>query len=130
MNKQDQIDFWKISAGKSLTPAKSLFETGNYVACLFFLHLSLEQLLKAHWVKDNVDNVPPKTHHLLKLAGETQLNLDASQIAFLQAINNFQILGRYPDDQFQVYTDFDEPKTKLILDEVENIFQWLLNKLP
>ncbi|MEK7255246.1 MAG: HEPN domain-containing protein [Bacteroidota bacterium] len=137
MNKQEQntdklehIEYWKISAGKSLTPAKHLFEAGDYVECLFLAHLTLEKLLKAHWVKDNTGDVPPKIHNLHKLASQTQLKLIPEQIAFLQKMNTFQMEGRYPDYNFSLYQDFDEHKTKQFLEEAENLYQWLLSKLP
>jgi HEPN domain-containing protein len=130
MNKKDHIEYWKISAGKSLDAVRSLFEKGNYVECLFWMHLTLEKLLKAHWVKDNRSDIPPKIHNLRKLAEQTVLSLAPGQVAFIDRMNALQMDGRYPDFNFQIYQTFDEQNTKLVLDEAENLYICLLNILP
>jgi HEPN domain-containing protein len=34
------------------------------VFALFAFHLTIEKLLKAIWVKDNIENTPPRQHDL------------------------------------------------------------------
>lgn len=97
---------------------------------MFLAHLTLEKIIKAHWVKDNAGDVPPKIHHLVKLVLRTNLNLDAGQLSLLQQINAFQMESRYPDFGFNLYKTLDEAFTKQLFEEVKILFQWLLNKLP
>ncbi|MEK7258072.1 MAG: HEPN domain-containing protein [Bacteroidota bacterium] len=130
MNKADHIEYWKISAGKSLLATGVMFAGGSYVESLFWMHLTIEKMLKAHWVMDNVSNIPPKIHDLRKLEIKTNLNLTLTQLAFLDKMNLFQLEGRYPDFNFAAYQLYDESATKLVLDEAENLYQCLLNKLP
>ncbi len=59
MNKQDYIQYWKASAEKDWRRVNLLFKNRDFVFALFCAHLTLEKLLKAHWVKDNNENYPP-----------------------------------------------------------------------
>jgi HEPN domain-containing protein len=64
MNKQEHILFWKNSAKNDWKISQKLFHSKDYLYSLFFAHLVLEKLCKAHWVKDNPENFPPKIHNL------------------------------------------------------------------
>ena len=129
MTKPDYIQYWKETAEKDWEAVESLFEKGNYVHALFWAHLVLEKLLKAHWVKDNQDNFPPKVHNLKFLAEVTSLHLSDDQFLFLMRMNDYQMEGRYPDYQFRIYRILNETRTKNILEEVDKMRLWLLNEL-
>jgi HEPN domain-containing protein len=64
---------------------------------LFAYHLTIEKLLKAIWIKDNIDNFPPRTHDLKLLYNATDLNLDAKWVDYLGIMNDWNIESRYPD---------------------------------
>jgi HEPN domain-containing protein len=51
MEKKDYIEYWKSTAEKDWEAVGHLFEKGDYLHALFFAHLVLEKLLKAHHVK-------------------------------------------------------------------------------
>jgi HEPN domain-containing protein len=53
MTKLEYVDYWKISAEKSWRVAHDLFDKADFVESLFFAHLTLEKIIKAHWVRDN-----------------------------------------------------------------------------
>jgi HEPN domain-containing protein len=65
MTKIDHIHYWKRTAADSWVTTQSLYDTERYVASVFWLHLTLEKLLKAHWVQDNAMDTPPRVHNLL-----------------------------------------------------------------
>jgi len=56
--------------------------------------LAIEKWLKAYWVKDNVtcwvkdnvNNYPPRIHDLRSLYAETNLDLQAEQLDFLDTV--------------------------------------------
>ncbi|MBL7795786.1 MAG: HEPN domain-containing protein [Saprospiraceae bacterium] len=56
-----QIKYWQATADDDLEAIDLLFQGGKYVQSLFFAHLALEKILKAHWIKNNPQNVPPQT---------------------------------------------------------------------
>jgi len=73
------------------------------VFSLFCLHLALEKIIKAIWVKNNKENFPPKIHHLVRLLEETPVEMDDKDLIFLNDMNKFNIEGRYPDYRGNIY---------------------------
>ncbi len=129
MEKQDYVAYWKTSAAKSWKASQHLFEKSDFVESLFFAHLTLEKSMKAHWVKDNPEDFPPRIHNLRRLSEQTSLILSSDQIIFLEQMNTFQMEGRYPDYRFAIYQMFDEEAAKTILEQTETFYQWLLSNM-
>lgn len=129
MTKNEHIQYWMLTAEKDWEVVSALFKDSKYVYCLFFAHLTLEKLLKAHWVKDNEENFPPKKHSLVRLAEGIKLVFTEDQMIFLERMNDFQLEGRYPDYQFKIYQlctkNFAEP----VLEKVQAIRTLLIGKL-
>lgn len=126
VTKQDYITYWKTTAEKDWIAVEHLFEKGDYLHSLFFAHLVLEKLMKAHWVKDNQGTVP----HLVYLLGQTQLSLPAPFPALLVQMNQFQMSSRYPDYQFLMYKIATKTYTQTVLKQVEQLKTWLEKTLP
>lgn len=73
MTKEEHIAYWLQQADYDWESVTVLFNQKRYIHALFFAHLTLEKLCKARWVKDNEQNIPPKTHNLLYLLSQTQI---------------------------------------------------------
>jgi len=129
VTKQDHINYWKDTSFKDWKAVQDLFATKNYVQSLFLAHLTIEKLIKAIWVKDNTDNVPPRTHDLVRLISYTLLRPSEDALEFLESFNDFQLEGRYPDYQLQLYKACDLDFTKPTLDKINDIRQWLISNL-
>ena len=95
MDLQRQIDYWRSGAEEDLAAARSLLEKEHLRHALFFAHLAVEKILKAHVVRHTA-RVPPPIHNLARLAGIAGLSLDAELIDLLRDFNVYQIEGRYP----------------------------------
>ena len=130
MNKSDYIQYWKLTALKDWDAVNHLFEKGDYLHALFFTHLVLEKLLKAHFVQDNLSDFPPRTHNLLLLISQTSLLPSSDQLRLLSQMNQFQIDARYPDYKMTMFQIATESYTRNLLDEVQILKEWLNNKLP
>lgn len=52
------MGYWKKLAVVDLETSKYNLEGARNTVALFFFHLSIEKLLKAHWVKSNISNFP------------------------------------------------------------------------
>jgi len=128
-SKEEYINFWVEQALDDWQAVDALFQKGKYLQALFFTHLVVEKIAKAYWIKDNESNLPPKTHNLIHLFSQTQLEISEENKEFLLSLNRFQIEGRYPDYVAQLYKICDESFTKEIIDQTEKLKQWLLNKL-
>jgi HEPN domain-containing protein len=97
MSKEDHIKFWIENSEEDWAAAEFNLKAKLYVYALFLFHLSIEKLMKAHWVKDNVSNTPPFSHDLKFLSGQTDLELSLEDMDFLTLVNDWNISGRYPD---------------------------------
>ena len=96
----------------------------------FFVHLALEKILKAHWVKNNENNFPPKTHNLIYLYENAGVILSEEDTDFLQMMNTYQIEGRYPDYMTQLNRGTSKEQTEEIISLANQIFKCLQEKLP
>ncbi len=97
MEKKNYIEYWVKTAEEDLISMERVFVVGRYDWALFIGHLALEKILKAAWVKNNEENIPTKTHNLLKISEEAKLELTEEQILFLNRVTNFNLETRYPD---------------------------------
>jgi HEPN domain-containing protein len=93
---QKQIAYWRIGAAEEWTLAAELFANGRTRHGLYYLHLTLEKIIKAHVCK-KTGEVAPKLHNLVRLAEMTGLPVSGDDRKFLAKMLRFNIEGRYPD---------------------------------
>jgi HEPN domain-containing protein len=129
MDKTEHINYWLKSARHDLATAEDLFENKRYDWCLFIAHLVIEKTLKAIWVRDNGNNIPPKVHNLLKLAESVDKDLSDEQKVFLLNINDFNIEARYPDYKFSFHKKCTRKFTTETFDEIKVLYKWLLKQI-
>lgn len=115
MTKKEYIEYWKSTAELDWVVIQHLFKSKDYMQALFFAHLVLEKLTKAHWVKVHESNHPPRIHNLITLINNTQLNPDENQRIFLEKMNTFQIEGRYTDYRMLLYKMCNKKFTEQII---------------
>jgi len=125
INVQKQIDYWVNGAVEDLESAEILIERKRMLHGLFFCHLVIEKILKAHVVKIS-NEVAPRTHNLMHLLEKTQLELTESEEIFLGILMKYQLQGRYPD-----YNPIipDKLVVQNYLNQTKNLLQWLKKKL-
>jgi HEPN domain-containing protein len=125
MDVQQQIDYWRQSSQDDLEAAETLFNDRKFRQALFFVHLSIEKILKAHVVKHTQD-VPPRIHDLLRLVKLAGLDIPDLHMRYLARIQSYCLEGRYPDLQ---PAPPSETETKNELLETRKIYLWLDNQL-
>ncbi len=103
----------------------NLYESKDYHWSLFIGHLVLEKLLKAVYVK-NVDNNPPRTHDLLRLADKALISSSDKQKDLLDLITTFNISARYPDYEQSFYRKCTKDYTSENIDKIKELRIWLL----
>lgn len=92
---------------------------------MFFLHLSLEKMLKAN-VSLATRDVPPRTHNLLALVERAGLQLEPPMVAFLGDLDRFNLAGRYPDAKTP---DVSVPEAMDFLQQAEEVMKCLAQAL-
>ena len=121
---QKQIDYWLNGSQEDWEVAGELVEHGRTRHGLFFAHLALEKILKAH-VCRVINDLAPKIHNLARLAQLTGLSFSETQQIFLARFDQYQLEGRYPDKLPQPLK-MNEAKQEL--EKAEEILQWLINQ--
>ncbi len=129
MKIDEHIKYWLNSADHDLDTAESLFSAGKYDWCLFLGHLVLEKGLKAFYVKDNENRMPPKTHNLVKLAEKTTIPLNAELKFFLDEVNDFNLEVRYPEYKQEFYKTCTKKFTEEYLNKIKEHYKWIKSLL-
>ena len=93
-----RFDFWKKSSEEEIITASILLKKKKLRQSLFFIHLSLEKILKALFIKKKREH-PPITHNLKYLAEQINLELTEKRENFLIEATAFNIEARYPDEE-------------------------------
>lgn len=124
-----KIAYWVTSAENDWKVAGHLFEKGDYPYALFFGHLTLEKVLKALYAAITQDN-PPLTHRLVLLADKTGLHLSDEQLDLLEAVTDFNLEARYPDEKFSFHKRCNKEFAQQYLARIEEMMKWLLQRIP
>ena len=99
------------------------------VFALFVFHLTIEKLLKAICVKDNIENTPPRQHDLTFIYNQTDLKLDSEWYDYLPTISTWNIESRYPDYKLKIYERANEIYINEHFDKISKLKECLLEKL-
>lgn len=127
MDVAKHIAYWRDGALEDIDVARELLERGRHRYALFFAHLAVEKMLKAHMVR-KTEAVPPKIHNLLRLAQLSDLAVDVDQSNFLKRLNAHQMEGRYPDIAVS-QDNLEMEHAARVLTEAEGILEWLTREL-
>lgn len=120
-----QIAYWRDGALDDWEVARELVRNGRTRHGLFFAHLALEKLIKAHVCRHTQD-LPPRIHNLVRLAEMSALVFDQDQRDIMAEMNAFTIEGRYPD---AFISPLPQDEAEHYLNRVEKVFKWLMNPL-
>jgi len=122
---QKQISYWQTGAIEDWAVATDLISRKRIRHGLFFVHLALEKLLKAH-VCQHTQELAPRIHNLSRLVELTALTLSLDQQNILAEANAFNLEGRYPDLLVPPPTP-DEAREYMY--RAAEVYKWLLSLL-
>lgn len=117
-----QVAYWLQGAKDDFESAEILFHRGKLRQALFFTHLALEKILKAHVTRATAD-VPPRIHNLIRLAELSGLSIPQERILFLRGHQAYALEGRYPDASRYSITE------EIALQEIQaarEMMEWLI----
>jgi len=124
VNISEHTAYWKNGAVEDLDVAEQLVRSGKARHGLFFAHLAIEKMLKAHICK-TTRQIAPKIHNLVRLAECADLKLEDSRRDLLAEMNEFNLEGRYPTSSPPI-----SPSTaNEYMDRIKEVFQWLTLQL-
>ncbi|MBN2040428.1 MAG: HEPN domain-containing protein [Spirochaetes bacterium] len=125
MDIEKQIKYWSQSSEEDWNVASYLIANKKNRHGLFFVHLSLEKILKARICRI-INDIPPRIHNLVRLCEIAQLNPDDYQLDILAEMNTFNIEGRYPGSQI---LSPDNKTAKSYSDRANEVRLWIIQQL-
>ena len=126
---QNIIDELILQANDDLGASKALLDAGYNAHALFWLHLVLEKLCKAVWVKKNNNEKYPYIDNLIKLLKDSKIDLSDEQIIFYTDMNQFQAKGRYLEDLVTKEKTITKDLSETYFQKVNPEIKWLKNLL-
>jgi HEPN domain-containing protein len=117
-----------LSAQEDWEAYLALRRAKRYAQALFFLHLTIEKLLKAIIVKSSGQHAP-MTHSLAYLLGKTSLECPERYLDQLSEMSKFNMASRYPDEKLLFYKSIDRSASLHWHKIGVEIKQWLENSL-
>lgn len=122
------IEYWTGSAEADWQAYLSLKKARKYAHALFFLHLTIEKILKAIIVSETRDHAP-FSHNLSYLLGKTSLDAPERFVDALTEMSKFNTQTRYPDEKLAFYSSVDARTSQQWHKVGTEIRKWLLNSL-
>jgi HEPN domain-containing protein len=128
MGKEELIAYWVNSSDRDFKTMRNLFRKKDYNWALFVRHLVIEKLIKAYYVK-NIGIKHPYGHDLLRLAVDSKLEPTDEQKDALDMISTFNLRARYDDYKLEFYKLCTKKFTMEWVKKIEEIRQWIKEKL-
>lgn len=99
---KELVEYWVKNSKIKLKSMKKLYESGCYADALYYGHMILEMILKAHVVK-NTKKPALKIHNLRRLSEMAEAELELDDVKLLVKVNEFNMDTRYPDEKMKFY---------------------------
>lgn len=127
MIQREVVAFWKETSDKDWEFCQEICAGGKrYDYALFFVHLSLEKLLKAlHYHRK--DSHPLPIHDLVELAKRAAVEMPESQLADLKEISSFNISARYDDYKKNFYQKANKEYADVWIQKAKDIRTLLIS---
>lgn len=122
------IEYWLQGSEDEWEYLEVLYKAGKYVPALFFLHLSIEKILKAYFVKENEDYAP-LTHQLVFIAKRSNIELSDENESFLADLFPYNLATRYPEDRNNLKETCTKNLATDLITKGKEFKTWLLAKM-
>ena len=120
-----QILYWRSQAEEDWEVACQLVSSNKFRHGLFFAHLALEKLLKAHVCRRRQE-LAPRIHNLVRLAELAEIALNDDKLDILAEMNEFNVEGRYP---LGFIVGPTKSESQEYLTKAGEVYQWLTQQL-
>ncbi len=124
--------YWFDLADYDLETAKAMLQTRRYLYVGFMCHQTIEKALKAVVaISCSEGEMPPKIHHLLKLAERAGLFaiMSPEQQVIIKRLNPMNIEARYPEYKDIIAADLNANICCELLKETEELLCWIKQQL-
>jgi len=122
---EKHIEYWRKGSEEDWEVAHELLGSGRVRHSLFFAHLALEKVLKAHVCRQTQD-IAPRIHRLDRLAEIAGISISPDHKRILVRMNDFNLKGRYPES-LAILPTLAEARGYLA--EAQEAYEWLMKQL-
>ena len=132
MKMNESIKYWLDTANYDIETAKVMLKGDRYLYVGFMCHQTIEKALKAVIARDCAEGeIPPKIHHLLKLADRAGLfgKMSPEQQDFIKELNPMNVEARYPEYKEQIAEALSNDICVEILAGTEEMLCWIKEQL-
>jgi len=124
--------YWLGLSDYDMETAKAMLKTGRYLYVGFMCHQVIEKALKAIIARDCAEGqIPPKIHHLSKLADHAGLfdKMSPEQQGFIKELNPLNIEARYPEYKEQIAAELSARICDDLIAGTEEMLCWIKEQL-
>ena len=100
-----------------------MYATKRYVYVLFMCHLATEKMIKALYEAKH-EKIPPKTHNLVALLNEIELDVPEEQLKTIESLNDISVVTRYPEDIRALIKAFKKDRVEDYLKQTKRLLKW------
>jgi HEPN domain-containing protein len=128
----ERVKYWIDLADYDIATAKAMLQSSRYLYVGFMCHQTIEKALKGVIAGDCAEGeIPPKIHHLLKLADGAGLfyKMSDDQQSFLKALNPLNVEARYPEYKEKIAESLSNEMCNALITGTEEILCWIKNQL-
>lgn len=126
---KDIVSQWLERVDYDLSAARAMNKSGHWLYVAFMCQQAAEKVLKALWCHRRSDS-PPFTHNLATLSESLDTNLSESYKLFLDRLNRYYIVGRYPTFKQKLAATLNKKETSDLLRQTEEFVEWCKKSIP
>lgn len=118
---------WFNQSEYDLNSAVKMFDSEDYIYCMFFCHLSLEKYLKGLYL-EILRKKPPKIHSLIFFLENINSVIPSQFRNFILDLEDAAVATRYPDSLTKLSEQFSKESTFDILSKTKEFLKWLMTE--
>ena len=125
---KQSIEYWKKTAERDHDTVRGLMRLKRYPEALFYGHIVLEKILKAHVVQKTKVQAP-YTHDLIRLQEIAALDLPENTLLLLDEVSDFNIRARYPEYKLTFYKRCTKSFADRYIEAIIQLYKELCQRL-
>lgn len=130
METADYIRHWVTGAERDWRAAEVLLQADSFPQGLFFAHLTIEKLAKAHWIREHQNPDPPFWHDIVRILHATRVVLPPELLDTASDLTALQAESRYPDYSTNFYDQLTAPEAQSLWKRTALLREYLRERLP
>ncbi|MCL1820563.1 MAG: HEPN domain-containing protein [Oscillospiraceae bacterium] len=128
----DKIEYWIKLAEYDIETARAMLNSRRFLYVGFMCHQTIEKALKAVISRNcEKSEIPPKIHHLLKLADRAGLyyRMSSEQQDFIKELNPMNVEARYPEYKDEIAAGLTRGICGEFITRTEEMLCWIKKQL-